>query len=171
MSLSPTSLRILVAVLAGLTMSGLARAAEARDGNYFGTAVYCAARISARAPGGQVLVSAATAGLVAGSGGCPERVDLGLHDLKGLDRATQLFEVRVARQETSCAVLGVTAAVVGHVPSRRGCRSGWPPDQVDHDQVMTDGTAKAISGGPQPATFHAYSGNSRAGVVVWLLGR
>jgi predicted ATPase/class 3 adenylate cyclase len=62
--------------------------------NYVGLDVHRAARISAAAHGGQVLVSGATAGLVQGS--LPSGVslrDLGEHRLKDLERPERLFQV------------------------------------------------------------------------------
>jgi hypothetical protein len=52
-----------------------------RDGNYFGSAVNVAARIMAAGHGGQVLVSAVTAGLVGSTG----LSNLGEHTFAGLD--------------------------------------------------------------------------------------
>jgi len=53
---------------------------EHRDGNYFGATVNRAARVGDPGHGGQVLVSAATAGLVDDA----ELVDLGSFQLRGL---------------------------------------------------------------------------------------
>ena len=67
---------------------------EERDGDYFGPVVNRAARLEAVAHGGQVLVSGATAELLAGAlpGGAALR-DLGLHRLKDLGRAEQVFQL------------------------------------------------------------------------------
>jgi predicted ATPase/class 3 adenylate cyclase len=68
--------------------------AEHRDGDYFGTAVNRAARVSGAAHGGQVLCSLATEELVHDSlpGGCA-LVDLGEHRLRDLGRAERLFQL------------------------------------------------------------------------------
>jgi class 3 adenylate cyclase len=66
--------------------------AHERDGDYFGTVVNRAARIGAAGHGGQVLLSAATAELLADDEW--SLVDLGEHHLKGLTRAEHLFQVR-----------------------------------------------------------------------------
>jgi DNA-binding winged helix-turn-helix (wHTH) protein len=66
--------------------------AQERDGDYFGTVVNRAARIGAAGHGGQVLVSAATAELLADDEW--SLVDLGEHRLKGLTRAERLFQLR-----------------------------------------------------------------------------
>jgi predicted ATPase/class 3 adenylate cyclase len=67
---------------------------EERDGDYFGPVVNRAARLEAVAHGGQVLVSGATAELLAGAlPGATELRDLGLHRLKDLGRAEQVFQL------------------------------------------------------------------------------
>ena len=63
---------------------------EERDQDYFGPAVNRAARLEAVAHGGQVLVSGATAELLAGR--LPLR-DLGQHRLKDLGRPEQVFQL------------------------------------------------------------------------------
>jgi len=63
--------------------------AEERDGDYFGTAVNRAARLMAAGHGGQVLVSAVTAGVVDVAG----LVDLGEHLLKDLSTPQRVFQV------------------------------------------------------------------------------
>ncbi len=63
---------------------------EERDQDYFGPAVNRAARLEAVAHGGQVLVSGATAELLAGR--VPLR-DLGQHRLKDLGRPEQVFQL------------------------------------------------------------------------------
>ena len=70
---------------------------EERDRDYFGPVVNRAARLEAAAHGGQVLVSGATAVLLAGS--LPEGVglrDLGSHRLKDLGRPEQVFQLEAA---------------------------------------------------------------------------
>jgi predicted ATPase len=62
---------------------------DERDGDYFGPAVNRAARIMAAGHGGQVLMSATTAGLAGLSG----LSDLGEHTLAGLDGPEHVFQV------------------------------------------------------------------------------
>jgi len=71
--------------------------ADARDGDYFGTAVNRAARIMSVAHGEQILLSAATAELVRGD--LPEGVtlrEMGEHPLKGLANPERLVQVVTA---------------------------------------------------------------------------
>jgi predicted ATPase/class 3 adenylate cyclase len=72
-------------------------ACEERDGDYFGPVVNRAARLEAAAHGGQVLVSGATAELLAGSLPTGARLkDLGLHRLKDLGRPEQVFQLEAS---------------------------------------------------------------------------
>jgi predicted ATPase/class 3 adenylate cyclase len=65
-----------------------------RDGDYFGTAVNQAARLTAIAHGGQVVCSSTTAELVEGSA---TLLDLGHHRLRDLDRPVHVFQVGEGR--------------------------------------------------------------------------
>ena len=76
------------AVIVRVRMGLHSGTAMERDGNYFGGAVNRAARICASGRGGQIILSAATAGLVANDQWT--LVDLGAHRLKGLARAERL---------------------------------------------------------------------------------
>jgi len=70
---------------------------EERDNDYFGPPVNRIARLEAIAHGGQVLLSGATAGLVAD--GLPDGVvlrDLGQHRLKDLGRPEHVFQLEAA---------------------------------------------------------------------------
>jgi class 3 adenylate cyclase len=62
---------------------------EVKADDISGIAVHIAARVAARAQGGQVLVSSTVRDLVAGSG--LSFADLGPHELKGLDEPLRLF--------------------------------------------------------------------------------
>jgi predicted ATPase/class 3 adenylate cyclase len=69
-------------------------ACEERDGDYFGPVVNRAARLEAAAHGGQVLISGATAELLADA--LPDGVtlrDLGPHRLKDLGRPEQVYQL------------------------------------------------------------------------------
>ncbi len=64
----------------------------AEDDDLFGSSVIAAARIAARATGGQVLVADVVRQLVAGKGFLFH--DTGEHDLKGLEEPVRLWELR-----------------------------------------------------------------------------
>jgi hypothetical protein len=68
--------------------------AQWRDGDYFGPALNRAARLMAAGGGGQVLCSAATAGLVEGQ---VSLVDLGEHRLRDLDGPLRVFQIGQGR--------------------------------------------------------------------------
>lgn len=63
--------------------------AESRDGDYFGPTLNLTARVMDAGHGGQVLVSASTAGLARDH----LLIDLGPHHLKGLDVSERIFQV------------------------------------------------------------------------------
>ena len=63
-----------------------------RGGDYFGEAVSRAARIGDVGCGGQIIVSAATAALIAGEAWA-RTSDLGEHRLRGLERPERLFRL------------------------------------------------------------------------------
>ncbi len=87
----PTSLPILVRM--GLHTG----VCEERDSDYFGPVVNRAARLEAAAHGGQVLISGATAELLAGSLAAAAGLkDLGLHRLKDLGRPEQVFQLEAS---------------------------------------------------------------------------
>ena len=72
--------------------------AQQRGGDYYGTAVNRAARLMSAANGGQVLLSAAVAGMVTDQ--LPDGVslrDLGEHRLKDLQRPEQVFQFGSSR--------------------------------------------------------------------------
>ena len=86
--------------------------AEWRDGDYFGTVVNRAARLTAVGHGGQVLCSAATAELVGDAG--LDLVDLGEHRLRDLDRPLHVFQVGGG----SFAALASLDDVPGNLPEQ-----------------------------------------------------
>jgi predicted ATPase/class 3 adenylate cyclase len=91
--------------------------AEERDGDYFGTAVNRAARIMAVAHGGQVVVSGASAELLAGA--IPTGValrDLGAHRLRDLSEPEHLFQVEHPGLEESFPPLRTVDAYPNNLP-------------------------------------------------------
>ena len=103
--------------------------AEERDGDYFGPVVNRAARVMAAGHGGQILVAAATAGLVDGV----DLVDLGTHRLRDLSGAEQMFQVRADGCCGEFPPLRTLDAVPGNLPVQTtsfvgrdaGDRPGW----------------------------------------------
>lgn len=82
--------------------------AELREGDYYGTTVNRAARIRGVASGGEILISQTTAQLI--SDGLPPDVllvDRGSHELKGLSRAEQIFQIEVPGAHTNVPRLAV----------------------------------------------------------------
>jgi len=86
-----------------------------RGGDYFGTAVNQAARLMTVGHGGQVLVSAVTAGLV---GGEVKVVDLGEHRLRDLSGATRVFQVHADGLRVKFPRLRTVDAAPGNLPVR-----------------------------------------------------
>lgn len=97
------AIRAAIAITAGVGALGIQVRAglhtgeivERPDGDLAGLAVHIAARIASQAAANEVLVSNTTAALVVGSSLAFD--EAGLHDLKGIDGATQLFHVRAAQ--------------------------------------------------------------------------
>jgi len=81
--LTPTPLRVRVGLHTGT--------AEKRDGNYFGTTVNRAARVTSVGHGGQIVVSAVTASLLAEDAWTV--VEMGRHRLDGFSQFEALFRL------------------------------------------------------------------------------
>jgi predicted ATPase len=91
--------------------------AEERDGNYFGSAVNRAARLTALAHGGQVVVSEATADVAADT--LPPEVklvNLGEHLLRDLSRREHVFQVEAPGLDSGFAPLRSVNALPGNLP-------------------------------------------------------
>jgi predicted ATPase len=86
--------------------------AEWRDGDYFGTVVNRTARLMAIGHGGQVLSSAATAGVVGDTQ--LSLTDLGEHRLRDLDRPMHVFQVGAG----SFPALGSLDRLPGNLPEQ-----------------------------------------------------
>jgi class 3 adenylate cyclase len=86
------------------------------EGDVVGIAVHTAARVAARASGGEVLVSVTVRDLVEGSE--LDFVSRGVHVLKGLPRAWHLFAVEPRRQEASRPEAPATTQLLLDRPSR-----------------------------------------------------
>ncbi len=86
--------------------------ASERDGDYFGPVLNQAARVMAAAHGGQILLSAVTAGLVDGA----DLVDLGVHRLRDLTGVEHLFQVRAEGLRAGFPPPVTLDAVPGNLP-------------------------------------------------------
>ena len=94
--------------------------ADLREGDYFGTAVNRARRVSAAAHGGQVIVSHATEELVRDR--LPAEVtleDLGEHHLRDLARPERVFQVHAPGLTEDFPPLRSLDAFPGNLPARQ----------------------------------------------------
>jgi predicted ATPase/class 3 adenylate cyclase len=93
--------------------------AEQRAGDYFGTALNRAARLTNVAHGGQIVVSQATADLARDElpGGC-ELVDLGEHRLRDLSRPERVYQVARNGLERDFPRLRSLEAFPGNLPAQ-----------------------------------------------------
>jgi predicted ATPase len=91
--------------------------AELRDGDYYGPSLNRAARLTAAAHGGQIVVSHTTEGIVRDnlSGGI-ELEDLGEHRLRDLSRSERAFQVVHARLRREFPPLHSLDALPGNLP-------------------------------------------------------
>ena len=90
--------------------------AELRDGDYYGTAVNRAARVSAAAHGGQVVVSHATEEVARDHLVDVDLVDLGEHRLRDLARPERIFQVAAPGLEADFPPLRSLEAYPGNLP-------------------------------------------------------
>jgi predicted ATPase len=92
-------------------------AAEARGGDYYGTAVNRAARLMAVAHGGQVVCSQVTADLMRDElDGDIALVDLGEHRLRDLETAERVFQITHAELRSEFPALRSLDAFPGNLP-------------------------------------------------------
>ncbi len=102
--------------------------ASESDGAYIGVAVHRAARVAAAAHGGQVLLSNATAGVVADE--LPDDVglrDLGLQPLKDIAQPARLFQLEIDGLTTSFPPPRSDAPPALEVAPVRSSRRFWIP--------------------------------------------
>ena len=91
--------------------------AEARGGDYFGSALNRAARLMAAAHGGQIVCSQATADLARDSlSDDVTLLDLGEHQLRGLSRAERVFQVCAPELELEFPPLQTGESLTGNIP-------------------------------------------------------
>ena len=140
-------------------------AAEARDGDYFGPTVNCAARVMDAAHGGQVLVTQALVDRVGGRH--PEGADLlhlGRVRLRGVSSPVDVWQVRHADLRSAFPPLRTldsiphnlprhaTSFVGREEPNRRGDRAFQHDEPADTDRRRRlREVAARVGGGDQPA--------------------
>ena len=100
--------------------------AEARDGDYFGPVVNCAARVMAAGHGGQILLAESTATLDT----VTDHLDLGVHQLRDIAEPIRLFQVTGEGLVTSFPRLRTLTAARGNLPASTSSFVGRH-DQLD----------------------------------------
>ncbi len=114
-----------------------AGAAVERDGDYFGPVVNRAARIMAAAHGGQILVSAAAAGMLGPVGPDIELRELGAHQLKDLLTPEQIVQATAAGLPRDFPPLRSRRA--GNIPRSRPVAVGRDRELHDIVQALSRG--------------------------------
>ena len=112
---------------------------DPRDDDVFGPAVNCAARIEQSCHGGQALVSAATKELVGDRVPDVTFVDLGEHQLRGLDRGVRLFQVCAADLESNFPPLRTDSAPT-NVPAATVTMIGRESELTEVEREFDAGT-------------------------------
>jgi hypothetical protein len=107
---------------------------EARDDDYFGPALNHAERTMAAGHGGQILVTAATAGLV----GDVELLDLGSHRLRGLVQTIRLYQVGGGDRAESLPRLNTEDVEPGNLPRSANALLGRDANSVEVRKLLTE---------------------------------
>src|SRR5262249_28581413 len=118
--------------------------AELRDGDYFGTPVNRAARLTGAAHGGQVVVSHATEELLAD--GEITLIDLGEHALRDLVRRERIFQVVAPGLESEFPPLETSVAAVGNLPAQVNSFVGREDDFPRVLDTFVDARVVTLSG-------------------------
>ena len=119
-------------------------AAEARDGDYYGTAVNRAARVMSVAHGGQVIVTRATNELVRDSR--HEVVDLGDHRLRDLGEPEHVFQVTHPDLARDFPRLRSVDAYPTNLPLQATSFVGRDDDIVDVAKALEDARVVTLTG-------------------------
>ncbi len=119
---------------------------ELADGDYLGPDVNRAARIEAAGHGGQVLVSASARELAAAALGSDlELVDLGRHELRGLTRPEQIYQVAAPGLERTFPPLRTgEAGTVRSLPGYHTTFVGREAELIDIEEALTGDTRLLI---------------------------
>lgn len=122
-------------------------AALVRDGDYVGSEVHRAARISSAGHGGQIVVSEATATLARGSlPGSVELVDLGPHRLKDLAEPQRLFTVEGSDLPGDFPPLRSLDAFPNNLPVRRSSLIGRFDEIVRTRELLEEHRLVTLTG-------------------------
>jgi predicted ATPase/class 3 adenylate cyclase len=115
--------------------------ANQRDGDFFGTAVNRAARVSAAANGGQVFLTEAVRALIADDQATDWRLhDLGEHRLRDLTRSEHLWQIAAAGLDAPIADLAPRSRA-GNLPAPGASIVGR---DVEIDAVVSDLTVASV---------------------------
>jgi predicted ATPase/class 3 adenylate cyclase len=121
--------------------------AEARDGDYFGTAVNRAARVAAAAHGGQIVTSAATADLVRDELTTEVGlIDLGEHRLRDLGRPERIAQLTHPDLPSSFPTLRSLDAYPGNLPVQRTAFVGRAHDLAEIRAALDDAPVVTLTG-------------------------
>jgi predicted ATPase/class 3 adenylate cyclase len=121
--------------------------AEARDGDYFGTAVNRAARLMSAANGGQIVVSLATGELVRDVLRDDVRLnDLGEHRLRDLSRAERVFEITAPGLADDFAPLRSLDAYATNLPIQLSSFVGRQADLIAVQKALTQSRVVTLTG-------------------------
>jgi predicted ATPase len=111
--------------------------AEERDGDYFGPVVNTAARVAAAGHGGQVLLTQAVRAVTE-----IDAVDLGVHELRDLDRPLRLYQVG----DTDFPPLRVVDPALSNLPTRATRIVGREGDLVRVRQLLAEHRWVTVTG-------------------------
>lgn len=115
-------------------------AAELRDGDYFGTTLNKAARVMDAGHGGQVLVSSATAALLADR----DLTDLGEHSLRGLGTPERIFQIG----RSQFPILRAGRATKGNLPVSPSTFVGRTGDIANLSKLVREHQLVTLIGPP-----------------------
>ncbi len=120
---------------------------QAREGDFYGPEVNRAARVMGIGHGGQVLVSAAAAALLRGR--LPdgaELIDLGLHRLKGLSEAEQIYQLSHPALEADFPPLQSSVSIPHNLPTQLTTFIGRRRELADVSQLLANNRLVTLTG-------------------------
>jgi predicted ATPase len=115
---------------------------EQRGDDYFGPALNRAARVMACGHGGQIVVAAATAGLVSGV----ELADMGAHELRGLTEPVRLFQVRADGLRAEFAPLLTADSAPGNLRAQATTFIGRDLELAELDEALRANRLVTLTG-------------------------